>query len=71
MAEAQSASASPSPMVLRSGPFFDRAAPSAGFLTTFFDEFFEVLQIIFDAPGDQAECIAGIFNKSLRIVGNF
>ena len=53
----------------RPAAFADRAAPSAGFLIAFLDEFFEMLQIILNTPGNQAQRIAGILDKSFRIIG--
>ena len=50
--------------------FPNRTALGAGFLTTVFDEFFEVLKIVFDTSGNEADRITDVFDKSLRIIRN-
>jgi hypothetical protein len=51
-------------------PFSNHTAPSSSFLTTVFDELFEVLKIILNPSGNDADSITGIFDKSFRIVRN-
>ena len=50
--------------------FSNRTPPSPGFLTSVFDELFEVLKIIFDPSGNDSDSITDILDKSLGVVGN-
>ncbi len=43
-------------------------APCAGRLTSFLDEPFEPIQVALDAPIEDAEDVAGLLRRALRLV---